>query len=75
MPEHGLVDATVGLAVDEAAQQAGEVGLRIDAVPLAGLDQRGLGGLARPAIVARDRKCILATEANLEVILPISGLR
>jgi hypothetical protein len=41
MPRHEFADASLRPTVDEARQRIGEVGLRIDAVELAGLDQRG----------------------------------
>ena len=59
--------------VDELAEHVGEVGLRIDAVQFAGLDQRGdAGPILRPLIVAGEQ-CVLAIERNLADILPISG--
>jgi len=36
---HQFIDAFLWPAVDEACQQIGEIGLRIDAIQLAGLDQ------------------------------------
>jgi hypothetical protein len=39
VPRHQFVDAFLRPAVDEACQQIGKIGLRIDAVELAGLDQ------------------------------------
>ena len=51
-----------GPKVDELAEHVGEVGLRIDAVQFAGLDQRGNAGpILRPLIVAGEQ-CILAIE-------------
>jgi hypothetical protein len=40
VPGHQLVDALLGPAVHQACQQVGDVDLRIDAIELAGLDQR-----------------------------------
>ena len=40
-PRHEFGDPFVGPAIDEPGQQVGQVGFRIDAVQLAGLDQRG----------------------------------
>jgi len=39
VPGHQLIDTLLRPAVDEACQQVGEVGLWIDAIELAGLDQ------------------------------------
>ena len=39
VPRHQFVDALLRPAVDEACQQIGEIGLRIDAIEFAGLDQ------------------------------------
>jgi hypothetical protein len=38
VPRHQLVDALLRPAINEACQQIGEIGLRIDAVEFAGLD-------------------------------------
>jgi hypothetical protein len=40
-PGHELVDLAGGVAVDEPGEEVGEVGLGIDRVELAGLDQGG----------------------------------
>jgi hypothetical protein len=39
IPRHQLVNVFLRPAVHEACQQIGKIGLRIDAVELAGLDQ------------------------------------
>jgi hypothetical protein len=39
VPRHQFVDALLRPAVDEACQQIREIGLRIDAIEFAGLDQ------------------------------------
>jgi len=61
-PRHEFVETRGGPKVDELAEHVGEVGLRIDAVQFAGLDQRGdAGPILRPLIVAGE-ECILAIE-------------
>src|SRR4051794_18033176 len=40
MPWHQFVDGFLWPAVDETCQQVGKIGLRIDAIEFAGLDQR-----------------------------------
>jgi len=47
--------------------------LRIDAVQLAGLDQRGEAGPVLGAGIVAGEQCIFAIESNREVILPVSG--
>src|SRR6476620_6620480 len=39
-PRQELVDAAIGMAVDDLADHIDQVGVRIDAVEFAGLDQR-----------------------------------
>ena len=43
MPWHEFVDARLWPAAHQAGEQVGEVGLQLDAVQLAGLDQGGDG--------------------------------
>jgi hypothetical protein len=40
-PGHEVVDLAGGVAVDQPGEGGGQVGLRVDGVELAGLDQRG----------------------------------
>ena len=40
-PRHQFIDAILRPPIHEAGQQVGKVGVRIDAVQLTGLDQRG----------------------------------
>ncbi len=72
-PRHQLVDAGLGPAVDELRQSVGEPGVRIDAVELRGLDQRGDGCPVGAALVAAGEQRVLAVQCNLAFILPISG--
>ena len=50
------------MAVDDAGDDVGEVGLRIDAVELAGLDQRGDDGPVLAAAVGAGEEGILAVQ-------------
>jgi hypothetical protein len=69
----GVVETSVWPEINEAGENVGEVGVRIDAAELACLNQRsGDGSVFRAAIVTSE-ECILAIESNLMVILPISG--
>ncbi len=40
-PWQQLIDAAVGVGVDQTAQHVGKVGVGLDSVELAGLDERG----------------------------------
>ena len=53
-PGHELVDLAGGVAVDQPGEGAGEVGLGIDGVELAGLDQRGDDAPVDAALIRRD---------------------
>ena len=56
-PRRGFGDPCVGPAVDEPGQHVGQGGLRIDAVQLAGLDQRGQHRpVFRPFVAARRQR-------------------
>jgi hypothetical protein len=50
------------------------IGLRINTIELAGLDQRGDGSPVGRALVAAGEQRVLSGECNLAVILPISGM-
>ena len=63
-PGQQLVDVAVGMAVDDPGEDVGEVGERIDAVQLAGLDQRGDGGPMLGAAVGAGEQRILAVERD-----------
>lgn len=47
-PGHEFVDACPRPAVDAVGQQSGEVGLQVNAVHFAGIDQQGDGGQLAP---------------------------
>jgi hypothetical protein len=74
-PWEQVVDAAHRMAVDEAGENIGEIGLRIDLVELTGLDQRGDNAPVLAAAVGPGEERILAIERNRSVILPISGRR
>ena len=74
-PGHELVDAGGGPEVDELGEHVGEIGLRVDVVELAALDQRGDASPVRGSLVVPGEECILAIEYNRPFILPVSGLR
>ena len=50
-PWHEFVNAALGPTVDEAGEQVGEIGVRVDAMELARLDQRCEGGPVCAALV------------------------
>ena len=54
----------VGMAVDDPGDDVGEVGLRIDAVELAGLDQRGDDRPVLAAAVGAGEESVLAVEGD-----------
>ncbi len=55
VPGQQLIDPALHMAVDDGAKRGGQVGLRIDGVELAGLDQRSDGRpILRSGIVARE---------------------
>jgi transposase-like protein len=72
-PRHEVVEARSRPQVDELGEHVGEVGLRVDAVEPAGLNERGNAGPVLRACIVAGEECILAIENNLAVILPISG--
>jgi hypothetical protein len=61
------------MAVDDPGDDVGEVGLRIDATELAGLDQRGDDRPVLATAVGAGEECILPVQRNRAVILPMSG--
>ena len=56
--------AGLGPAVDEAGQGVGEPGVRVDAVELTGLDQRGDDRPVGAALVAARKERVLAIERD-----------
>jgi hypothetical protein len=59
-PGHELVDLAGVVAVDEAAEDVGEIGLGIDHVELAGLDERGDDAPVDAALVGAGEQRVLA---------------
>ena len=64
VPRHQFVDAFLRPAVDEVCQQIREIGLRIDAVKLAGLDQGRQAGPVFPAFITTRKKTIFPRKTN-----------
>jgi hypothetical protein len=72
-PGHEFVETRGGPQIDELGEHVGEVGLRIDAVQLAGFDERGDTGPVLRTLIVAGEQCVLAIKRNLADILPISG--
>ena len=63
-PGQEVVDLVIGIAVDDPGDDFDEVGLRIDGIEFAGLDQRGDDRPVLAAAVGTREECILAIEGN-----------
>lgn len=63
-PGQKVVDAALGMAVDDAGDDVGQVGVRVDVVELAGFDERGDGRPVLGAAVGADEERILAIEGE-----------
>ena len=61
------------MAVDDLGEHVGELGVRIDVVELAGLDQRGDDGPMLGAAIGAGEERILPVECHCPFILPMSG--
>ena len=61
------------MVVHHSGEDVGEVGLRLDAVQLAGLHQAGQHRPVLAAGVGAGEQSVLAVQGNRWVILPISG--
>jgi hypothetical protein len=61
-PREELIEPAVGMALDDAADDVGEIGLRVDAVQRAGLD--GEASTIAPHRRRRRRKDVLAVECD-----------
>src|ERR1700736_2726283 len=59
--------------IDQFGQNVLDIGLRINTIEFAGLDQPGDGSPVGRALVAAGEQRVLSGECNLAVILPISG--
>src|SRR3954470_18004450 len=60
VPRHQFIDAVLRPAVHQACQQISEIGLRIDAIELAGLDQRCQAGPVFSPFVTAGKKAVLS---------------
>ena len=63
-PGQEVVDLAVGMAVDDPGDDVGDVGLRIDDVEFAGLDQRGDDRPVLAAAVGAGEERVLAIEGD-----------
>jgi hypothetical protein len=52
VPWHQFIDAILWPSIHQAGQQIGEIRLRIDAIELTGLDQRGQAGPVFTTLIA-----------------------
>src|SRR5437660_12343594 len=72
-PWHEIINARGRPQIDQFGQDVLDIGLRINTIELAGLDERGDGSPVGSAFVAAGEQRVLARKRNLAVILPISG--
>jgi hypothetical protein len=72
-PGQEAVQAALRVASDNAIDHVGQIGLRLDADQLAGLNQRRHHRPVRGSAVRACEESIFPGEGNLLVILPISG--
>ena len=63
-PRQEVVEAAVGVTVDDAGDDVGQVGERLDADQLAGLDERGDHGPVLGAAVRAGEQGILAGQGK-----------
>ena len=63
-PGQEFVDLAVGMAVDDPGDDVGEIGVRIDAAELAGLDQRRDDGPVLAAAVGAGEQRILSVQRD-----------
>jgi len=61
------------MSVDQAGEGAGEIGLRVDRIELAGLDERRDDAPVDAALVGAGEQRVLAIERDRPAILPMSG--
>jgi len=74
-PREKVIDRAGAMAVDDPHDRLGEVGVGVDVVQLAGLDQLGDDRPAFRAAVGAGKERILAREGDHPFILPASGMR
>ena len=63
-PGEEFIEAALGVAVDDAGDDVGEVGVRIDADKLAGFDQRSDHGPVLGTAVGTGEESVLAIEGQ-----------
>jgi hypothetical protein len=74
-PGRELIDLALGMTVDQPGQDIFEIGLGIDGVEFAALDQGGEDGPVVGAVVGAGEQAVLSVQGSRRVILPISGKR
>ena len=72
-PGEKFVEPAVRPEIDEAGEHVCEIGFRIDAVQLAGLDQRSDDGPVLGAVIVAGEESVLSGKGNHPFILPMSG--
>ena len=72
-PGHEFVQARSRPEIDQLGEHVGQIGLRIDAVEFAGLDERGDAGPILGALIVTGEQRIFAIEGHCPFILPMSG--
>ena len=69
-PWRELAEAALEMAVDQAGEHVGQVGVRVDTVRLAALDQRGHDGPVLGAFVGAGEQGVLAVQRDATFIVP-----
>jgi hypothetical protein len=67
------IDIAVGVTIDDAGEDVGQIREWVDVVQLAGLDQGRDGGPMLGASVGAREQRVLPVERNYPSILPMSG--
>ena len=73
IPGQEFIDPALLVAVDDGGERACQIGLRINSVEFAGLDERGDGGPVFGSGVMASEERVLPVEGNRGFILPMSG--
>ena len=63
-PRQQLIDIAVGVTIDDAREDVGQIRERVDVVQLAGLDQGRNGGPMLGASVGTREQCVLPVERD-----------
>jgi hypothetical protein len=66
-PGQEFVDAAIGMAVDDLADHVGEIGVRVDAVEFAGLNQRSDDRPMFAAAVGTSEDRVLSTLESISM--------